>query len=380
MIILPEELHLLRTMQPVDRDVFYYLAERMDVKTGITGNTRKISHGGIAYDLTEHDGERRCKSTLQILNGRMVRNSITRLIDEGLIKPLSNKGKGNELKLLRVFYVDFLGLGNCDKKADGKLLASQMAYEINFFYQQINKIEEESETRWQAKTKPDGITSFTSSSSGADVEIQMTLDWNPSEDVVKKIIARSNLDYEKITPAWSMSFIAYWSGENRKLSQHKWSIKYACEMADYLRKPGLFEKRRGYDKFESKPAAGMQGNKNKQPDWAIIPRFDEDLGPWLRRHGYDARVGESNWQLRSRLGREIEKKLDDLHSGNSSCGIDAVTKPAWSNIPEDDAGLLKFIKDHNLGTFIPGEPIDKTRNRTKYMVEFRLSNWRGMLR
>lgn len=303
MFILPDELELLRTMQPLDRDVFYYLAERCDFKTGITGNVRKVSYGGIAFDLTEHDGERRLKSSLQILTARQVRNSVIRLIDSGLLRSLSGKGKQQLLILERVFFANLLSLHNSVQIADGKVLADQIACEIYFLYNLFNELQGNNQSRRQAKTEPDGITSLYHHHQ--EIEFEMTPDWQPECNELAMLYHRAGVNPDVVNPAWITNFIGYWwSHPERKFSQRAWTYRFASEMIRFVRNPSLFDSLRGKGSVKTRTV----GNEHI-PDYKKIPKDDDKLVSWAQRYGFEGpQIGQSYQQFRVSLLRSVEKR------------------------------------------------------------------------
>lgn len=319
MIILPNELEVLRLMQPLDRDVFYYLAERMDYKTGMTGKTRRVSYGGMAYDLSEHDGERRCQDTLQKLSIDQVRNSVRRLINQGILKSLSKKGKGNDLLLVRVFYEALVGLGNCVQKPDARPDARQMpgikSTDIDYLYNIIKQLkqndvkEKRSETRPDAR--PDAITSNTQHTTYS--EFSMTMDWQPSADELEMALHRAGFSADKVDHVWIIEFVSFWSLEKnrgRQYTQHGWTIKLSLALIDYLRNPGLYEQRRGTSAVNASPA---KPKAQGVPEWARIPRDDEVLQSWAINHGYGgAEPGWSYLQYRNVLRTKVENRLSQF--------------------------------------------------------------------
>jgi hypothetical protein len=307
LIVLPGELEILREMQPLDRDVFNYLAERMDIQTGVTGVSRRVSYGGMAFDLSEHDGERRCPETLRKLTIDQVRNAVRRLVRQGVLRAMSEKGKGNDLVLMRVFWVDCLGLGSCVQKADASSMPDQMTRVIGFLHSKINEIQSDKQSRCQAKTRPDAITSITHQQQQADERFVMSLDWQPSADEFEMMLFRAGKRVDAVQSEWVAEFVAYWFGEGkRQYTQREWTARLAMRVVDLLRDPGRFERERGGQRDKSPSTAPRAG----LPEWARIPRNDDDLTPWAMRHGYGAADIGWNWlQYRGALQCAVEARL-----------------------------------------------------------------------
>jgi hypothetical protein len=308
LIVLPVELDILREMQPLDRDVFHYLAERMDIQTGVTGVSRRVSYGGIAFDLSEREGERRSPETLRKLSIDQVRNAVRRLVKRGILRGLSEKGKGNDLVLMRIFWVDCLGLGSCVQKADASSLPDQMATVVSFLHSKINSLQSDNASSCQAKTRPDAITSITHQQQQADVKFTMSLDWRPTADEFEAMLFRAGKRVDAVQDEWVAEFVAYWFGEGkRQYSQREWTARLAMRVVDLLRDPGRFARERGGQQVSRSTA---QPSRAGLPEWAKIPRNDDDLTSWAMRHGYGAAdIGWSWLQYRGALQCAVEARL-----------------------------------------------------------------------
>jgi len=305
LIILPDELDILRDMQPLDRDVFYYLAERMDYETGVIGRSRRVSYGGMAYDLTEHDKERRRVETLRDVTSKQIQNSINRLVRNGLLDRQSTRGVGNYLVLVRIFWASMLGMGYCVQKPDGRQMGSLMGVLNKIFINNNNSLELDKQTRWEAKTEPDGITSIKEHQYSEFEKFSMRRDWIPSVDEVEHYVSLAGFSTDSIDPVWVQEFVRYWCGyPGRHYTQHEWTHRLITRLLDYLRKPGYFEGLRGIRDEPAKPT------KQKLPEWATPPRDDEKLNAWMRKHGYgDGPAGLSYHQTRDWLRCAIESRL-----------------------------------------------------------------------
>lgn len=319
LIVLDDELDLLRQMHPLDQAVFYYLAERVDFETGMIGQSRRVSYGGMAYDLSEHKAERRSRESLRAVTSKQVENSISRLVNAGLLSRQSKSGFNQSLLLVRVFWVHFWGKGNCVQKADGSADGSVLGVLLGVMSKlstnKNNNIEIKRPNITEAIDEPDGsavgTTSITQHTTYREGEFSMTLDWQHSEDELAMVLHRAGFSVDKVDRAWIAEWVAFWAlekNQGRRYSQHGWTSKLAMAMVDYLRDPGLYERRRGI----VRPPEGWQGKAKASgvPEWARLPRDDEELTPWAQRHGYGAAdIGWTYLQYRNVLRQAAEVRL-----------------------------------------------------------------------
>jgi hypothetical protein len=311
LIVLPDELEILRDMQPLDRDVFHYLAERMDFKTGVTGKSRKVSYGGMAYDLTEHDGSRRKPETLQKLSKDQARNAVRRLVNAGLLQALSEQGSHQNLIVVRVFYADLLGLGNCVKNPDATQMPDQLRKFFSVLNNIFNNLGNNKNSSCQEKTNPDAITSYTQHQQQGGDEILMTTDWHPDQSEYEMILYRAGFKAEKVNPLWIREFIDHWASDGkRRYSQAVWTKRLAYRMIDYLRDPGLYDRLHGVNQQRPVNSNSAPSSRPAIPEWACIPRDDEALQNWAMRHGYGgAEPGWTYHQFRNVLRTKVENRL-----------------------------------------------------------------------
>jgi hypothetical protein len=307
LIVLPGELEILREMQPLDRDVFNYLAERVDFETGMIGRSRKVSYGGMAYDLSEHEAERRRRESLRTVTSKQVENSIARLVNAGLLSRLSKSGFNQSLLLVRVFWVAALGKGTCAQKPDGSQLGVLLGALNKLSSNKNNNIESNSQSSQEARREAVGTTSITQQQQQADEKFTMRLDWQPTADEFEVLLFRAGKRMDAVQQEWVAEFVAYWFGEGkRQYSQREWTARLAMRVVDLLRDPGRFERERGGQQAKLPPTSSRSG----LPEWARIPRNDDDLTPWAMRHGYGAADVGWNWlQYRGALQCAVEARL-----------------------------------------------------------------------
>jgi len=315
LLVLPAELEILREMRPLDRDVFNYLAERVDYNSGVIGRSRRVSYGGMALDLSERDVARRVKSTLVKVTSKDLINTVTRLVNAGLLSRMSAKGFGHDLVLSRVFFVQLLSADNSVQNPVGNAVGFQLGMLLKKLTNNNNDLQSNNESSQSSVGNAVGITSLQHTSTPGDDKFLMSLDWKPDQGDVVKILAMSGLFYENVKADWVNEFVSHWFSEGeRKLTQRQWTVKLARLLVDYLSHPGLFEQRRGIGK-----AVKSAGFKNLAvPEWARIPRDDEQMVAFMRHFGYgEPDVGISYQQARVMLVRKVEIRLTEWKKGLS---------------------------------------------------------------
>jgi hypothetical protein len=318
LIVLDDELEALRSMQPLDQAVFHYLAERVDFETGLIGQSRRVSYGGMAFDLSERESERRVRELLRMVTSKQVENSVTRLVNAGLLSRQSKSGFNQSLLLGRVFWVAALGKGHCVKKADGSAVGSDLGVLFGVLAKlstnKNNHIEQSLETVNESTREPVGsavgTTSFTHHQQQGDDKFTMTLDWQPTPDEFEMALFRAGKRVDAVKSEWVAEFVAYWFAEGkRRYSQREWTVRLAMRMVDFLRDPALFDRIRGSQPGKASSSASGQSSR---PEWARIPVDDEQLQPWAVKHGFgQAEPWMSYQQYRNVLRNKVENKLSE---------------------------------------------------------------------
>jgi hypothetical protein len=318
LIIFDDELEALRLMQPLDQAVFYYLAERVNFETGLIGQSRRVSYGGMAFDLSERETERRARESLRTVTSKQVENSVARLVNAGLLARQSKSGFNQNLLLVRVFWVSALGKGNCAQKAVGSAVGSELGVLLGVLsklsFNKNNYIETKqadiSEPVHEPVGSAVGTTSFTHHQQQGDDKFTMTLDWQPTPDEYEFALIRAGKRAEMVKPEWVAEFVTYWFAEGkRRYSQREWTARLAMRMVDFLRDPALFDRIRGSQPGKAAPSAGGQ---TARPEWARIPVDDEQLQPWAIKHGFgQAEPWMSYQQYRNVLRNKVENKLSE---------------------------------------------------------------------
>lgn len=310
LIVFPDELEQLKTMQPVDRDIFNYLAERMDYASGQIGRSRKVSYGGIAFDLSERDGERRRPETLRVLSRYDVINSVARLVKCGLLRRLSRPGKHESLLLVRVFFEDLLGKGSCVQKPVNTQIIQQLTQLGSVLSKINNNLQIDSASSLHTNQGAVNRTSLHQQQQGADEKFLMPLDWSPTESDVEAILFRAGRRVDQVRPEWVAEYVAFWHQEGRRrMTQSGWTMHFARRMLDYLSKPGYFEALRNLDRVSDKP---VKPASQLKPEWAQPPRDDDSLPSWMSRHGYGSGPpGFTYHQTRNWLRGQIERRFAD---------------------------------------------------------------------
>lgn len=141
----------------------------------------------------------------------------------------------------------------------------------------------------------------------------MSLDWQATETEFKAVLQRAGFNDTGVKPAWIAEFVAYWFAEGqRRYTQREWTVRLALRVVDYLANPGQFDRLRGWEEPQPASAAKDPGKVQAQarPDWARIPRSDDDLTTWAIRHGYgQAAIGQTFSQYRATLRDKVERRL-----------------------------------------------------------------------
>jgi hypothetical protein len=310
LIVLDEELDILRSMQSLDRDVFHYLAARVDFETGLVGS---VSYGGIALDLSERTCHGRSQDAIQALDRHKARNSVKRLISAGLLRSYSEQGKDQDLILLRVFWARLLDKDNSEQNKLTRNLRATYAAVIAKLGSVINNIDKNKDVE-KRETYADFAITSNNIHTYTDAEFSMSVSWQPSLDELEAMLVRSGYAMDQVDPVWITKFVGYWSlekNQGRKYTQGGWTHKLMLELIDNLRHPGLYEQRRGIGNPQgrTRPAPARASSL---PEWAVPPREDHLLNGWMRKHGYgDGPPGFAFYQMRQWLQSAIEGRLKE---------------------------------------------------------------------
>lgn len=314
LIVIDSELDIVWQMQPLDRDVFMYLAQRVDLLTGVVGKSRAVSYGGMALDLTERVTAGRSVGALRVVTSKQVLNSVGRLVAAGLFRRLSVSGQCN-LLLERVFLAEKLNAHKSVKNKVGRELGGRLVDINGIFNNVFNELNDFNEVSWEDKIEEVGTTlsinqsNYSGSSMSKNERFAMPLDWQYSEKDLEVMVKRAGLKFELINPVWVAEFIAYWYADGRELNQREWFKKLSDTVIDNLRNPGLFDKRRGLVADASKPARAVPVVQGGGNEWERVPRDDSKLMGFIQRWGFTMPPpGASFEQARARLAREIEQR------------------------------------------------------------------------
>jgi hypothetical protein len=311
LIVLDEELDILRGMQPLDRDVFNYLAARVDFDTGLVGSA---SYGGIALDLSERNSSGRSVDSVQKLDRHKVRNSVKRLVSVGLLRSFSEQGKDQDLILLRVFWARLLDTDRSVQNEVTRRLRASYSQTIGKLSCLINHIERHQDDEKRAGYAEVAIT-LNNIHTYTDAEFSMSVNWQPTLDELEVMLIRSGYSMDQVDPVWITKFVGYWSlekNQGRKYSQGGWTHKLLLELIDNLRHPGLYEQRRGIVNKPGQARTSGQQKTSGLPEWAVPPKEDHMLNGWMRKHGYgDGPPGFAFYQMRQWLQSAIEGRLKD---------------------------------------------------------------------
>lgn len=308
LLVFDEELDILRDMQPLDRDAFNYLADRVCFETGIVGIPRRVSYGGMALDLSERDQARRSKDKLLKLSTSQIQNAVKRLVSAGLLDRLSGKTRGSDLVLRRIFWVKALDQDSSKLNPDARQMLGRLSKVMHVFKLSNNDLHDANKLSCQSKAVSDATTLKEQQQQGNVDNFVMFLEWRASDDELAMIFRRAGVDQSKIKPEWVSEFIAYWWGEGKRAyNQREWTQRYAAKMVAYLRDPGRF------DALHSMGAGKQRiAGAEHYPDYARPPRDDAQLVSWMAKHGYGMPLlGHSYQQARAHLRGSIEKRLTD---------------------------------------------------------------------
>lgn len=326
MRVLPDEYDIVCQMQVIDREVFFYLAQRTDGQTGVIGKRCRVSYGGMALDLSERASPGR-RNGLMVFSSTDMRNSVERLVKCGIFKRFSKVGQGNNLLLRREILARFLTTHNSDQKQVSRRLVGYLSGDSSENSNENNDMEQKKTRGCQDDSNEVSRTNIhqyqhrdgkPGKESVNDV-FSMNLEWKPSENELRMILFRaggSQFKVEAIDPAWVSEFVAYWWGQQgRQLSQQQWTAKLANQIIKYFKTPGYFEQCQGIrpqDLGQQKRPA--EANSRNLPDWARMPKSDDDLVNWARRHGYgEAQEQHTYRQFREALREKVNVRLREIN-------------------------------------------------------------------
>jgi len=318
--ILAEEYEIISQMQVIDREVFFYLAQRTDKSTGLVGKQCRISYSGMAFDLSERVTPGR-RSEPIVWRSDDVRNAVRRLVSQGVIVSVSKKGKGNNLYLYRVFLVESLAQERCAQKQVTSRLPSRLPVDNEGKTIKNNGLKHENTEGYHDKTREVTITNIQHHQQGATNAKSMSLDWTPDANVLATMFHMAfgqRITPDRIDPFWKTEWISYWwSRPDVKQTEQQWNRKYATAMIRYLKNPGLFEKLHGLDKPSEQVNSRaihkpyVETTKNL-PEWAKIPKEDDQLVIWGERHGYGhGPNGYNANQLRAHYRKMVAVRLEE---------------------------------------------------------------------
>ena len=209
----------------LDRNVFFYLIDTIDLNTGIAGSKHKLSNGRIADDISERRVQgSRAKPILFNTSG--VRNAIGRLVDAGLFDRMSEKGKGNNL-LLRActeLVKAPMAHNSVQKKVTHKLPTTPQAKSVT---NQGTYGNEEHEGYAEVTINKSFHPSFPQTADDLSTKFQMDIAWQPRESFITEIVNDFNptADMKEKLRAVKMGFKVYWSTTSTSLNQAEWENK-----------------------------------------------------------------------------------------------------------------------------------------------------------
>lgn len=312
------EYDILRNMQVIDREVFYYLEQRMDKKTGVIGHKSPVSKSGIALDLSERmtPGKRRA---CWVISASDVKHSLERLCLSGLLSAMSESGFNQSLIVARVFYVKWLQTRLSDQKqvdpvVDHRLtVCDEKNHSLNNGLNDKNKTESTEVDRQVDPT----ITVISSTTTGADKPFVMSIDWQPTESDLRAILFRSlgsKHKIEDIDARWLGEFVGYWFAmPGRAMTQRQWTAKYAANVVRYFGDADLVARKFGGQSCGVRVGqeAAFKDSGRVLPDYAKLPKDDNAMLNWSVRHGYgDPDPGDGWADFRAKLKQKINRRLE----------------------------------------------------------------------
>jgi len=316
MCILAAEYKLISAMQVIDREVFFYLAQRTDKRTGLIGKQCAVSYGGMALDLSERQESGRRKNLI-VWTMKEIQHAVSRLVNCGVLRRESKSGEGNKLILVRVFFAEDLPVDKSVKNELGRRLGGRLVGKDEKKTNNNNSIEKLNAGGWESKTPEVGRTNiiYINNNNNRDDKFAMPLSWKPSEDELKALLFMAggkSFSLDRIDSAWVSGFVGYWwSQQNSRFTQREWTEKLSRRLISYFRDPGLFDRLNGNKASTVRDRQFDPGNK-RLPDWAKIPRDDNSLCSWANYHGYrDAYQREDFPQYRGALQRLVNERLQE---------------------------------------------------------------------
>lgn len=316
-MLIAEEYEILRNMQVVDREVFYYLEQRMDRKTGEIGRVVPVSKGGIALDLSERTtpGKRRA---CWVISSVDVKNSLRRLCDVGLLESLSESGFSQSLVVARVFFVKWLNRDKSEQKQVTPEVTHRSPLDICENTNEISGLHDVN-LKTIKQVNPEVTPTIyinTSTTTDAEKPFAMSINWQPSENELRALLfmsVGSKHKIEDIDPRWLGEFVGYWfSMPGRLMTQRQWTAKYAANVIRYFSDHDLVARKfgGGVSGVTVGKQAAFDANARSLPDFARLPRSDEELIGWSKRFGYgDPDPGDGWPEFRSKLKQKINRRL-----------------------------------------------------------------------
>lgn len=324
-IILDNESAIIADMQIIDRDVFRYLCKFTDYQTCVIGRKVRVSYGGMALDLSERTERRRSMDKVVNRTSKQIENSVSRLINAGLFERFSESGYNSNLILLRKKMADFIKQDSSAKNEDGSVVGSVVgsvyAQLMKLFYIENNGIEiiirKTNSVDSGVVGSAFGTTSNISTTTNeTEKPFAMSIDWQPSENELRMILFKSvgsKHKIEDIDARWLGEFVGYWfSMPGRLMTQRQWTAKFAANVIRYFSDPEMVARKFGAGGVSVGKQASYEANSRALPDWARLPRNDDELVGWAKRHGFgEAESGDGFMEFRAKLRIKINRRLEE---------------------------------------------------------------------
>lgn len=278
----------------LDRLVFDYLFQRCDDESGVVGANIKVSHAGIAGDLSEKGGQGKRKELI-VFSRDDVRNAIRRLVESGLLERLSLE-KGDDLELRFIFEAENLEMSFS--------VQNEVTLKLPTSYH--DKVEVNQGTYDGHKTGSRGeVTTTPSTTTTTDSRFLMNLDWKPS-DLFWKRVELAGLKREQVFGGWVGEFVSYRSSnDGTRRTQAQWEHKLLENVIGYIRNPNLGKSAKIIN------IANQPTRQQKARQGIVMPNlFDATaLQNWAVKNGFRAaNYGESSEQYRAAIHAAVTTK------------------------------------------------------------------------
>lgn len=310
----------------LDRNVFAYLVDLIDLNTGLIGRPFKVSNSRIACDISEKGGQG-TKQVPIVFTTDHVRNAIKRLCDYGVFERLSMKGQGGNLLLracirstnanpshsfnqnevtdkLPASYQSQVSENKGDNTSSTTPSYGEVTISIPSFLPTTSESADTSQsTAVTSSTEVTGKNRNQTGDQDMTTLMSMSLDWEPTAEFKNMI---NEMKPSKSTvlnlQAAMMDFKLYWSGQNLQLNQSAWQAKlFRNDLKGLLTGESLPVRTQKPKTAAAKPPPTMTP---KVPD----KLYGALLQQWGVRNGFrKVNPGESDDRYRQQLRNHVNR-------------------------------------------------------------------------